>query len=90
MLGYDFVKVVVVAGLLIVHMLHQGTKMRVGSDYGRSLSLVYGNSSKFASLVYTELRRVKASSLIGQSIDSAYSSVYEAFLFGSQRTLPLP
>ena len=62
MLGYDFVKVVVVAGLLIVHVLHQGTKMRVGSDYGRSLSLVYGNSSKLSSLVYTKLRTVKVDS----------------------------
>jgi hypothetical protein len=64
MLGYDFVEVVEVAGLLIVHVLHQRTKMRMGSDYGWSLSLVYCNSSKFASLIYAELRTVKADSQI--------------------------
>lgn len=90
MLGYDLVEVFEVAGLLIVHVLHQWAKMRVSSDYGWSLSLINGNSSKLASLVYAKLMRVKIYSQIVQNIESAYSSIQEAFLFFGQRTLPLP
>lgn len=59
MLGYDFVEVLEVACLLVVHVLHQWTKMRVGSDRRRSLSLVDEDSSEFSSLIDSELEAVR-------------------------------
>ena len=65
MLGYDLVEVLEVTSLLVVHVFHERAKMRMGSDCGWSLSLIYENSGKFASLIYSELETV---SLVAQII----------------------
>lgn len=90
MLCYDLVEVFEVASLLIVHVFHERAEMGMCSDCGWSLCLVYENSSKLTSLIYSELETVRLIELVMSCMGLAYSRIQEAFLFSSQGTLPLP
>lgn len=90
MLGNDLVEVFEVTSLLIVHVFHERAEMWMGSDCRWSLCLVYENSSKFASLIYSELETVRLVDQIMSCMRLAYSRIQEAFLLSRQGTLPLP
>ena len=85
MLSYDVIEVFEVAGLLVIHVFHQRSKMRMGLDHGRRLSCVYKHGGKLPGLVDTKLVSCQDKTRDGD-LRGTYSTVQKVFLLLSQVT----
>lgn len=85
MLGKQMIEMREVTSFLIVHVLHQRAKMRMGLDNGWRLGGIDAGGGQFAGVIYSKSSGEKVFLLLGERATSLRVGGMETFRFGLGR-----